>query len=230
MANLAKLKEHLQEAHIIIDERNLYGLWDYVPTSNDPGFRDNSFNEAVRQGAYFKTYDDSTAKLEDLFFASSLDYLKFKRITTSGDERKNSKLPAALFIRKVKELERIFENPSVLESYKTKNKQAATWPRITFKDGTITQGARSHTFSQPIYTRLLQKLWKNRRIETPSGNELVKGKPIKRDALNKSVGLKDHQRFTDIATGIRKAMRSKSIALNVMYPDDVILVVKQSRK
>jgi hypothetical protein len=180
VANLEKLKEHLQEAHVIISERNLYSMWDHVPTSNDPDFRDGSFNEAVRQGAFYKTYDDWTAKLEDLFFAKNLDYLKFKRVTISGDARKNSKLPAALFVRKVKELERIFEYPNVLESYKTTNKQAATWPRITFKDGTVAQGARSHTFSQPIYTKLIEKLWKNRRIETPSGNELVKGKPIKR--------------------------------------------------
>ena len=229
MADLDKLKNHLQLARTIIDERGLYTIWEHVPKGGDPDFEGNSFNEAVRQGINFKTYDDWTATLEDLFFTNKLDYLKFKGLTLTRDGRKSSKLPAAIFMRKVKELERMFEEPSVMESYKTASKQAASWPPVAIKDSVVSQGARSHKFSEPVYPRLISKLWKNRRIETPSGIEIVKGKPAKRSILNKSVGIKDHQRFVDVTTGIRKAMKSKGIDLNVMYPDDVILVVRQNR-
>lgn len=230
MASLEKLKAHLREAYTVIDERNLYTIWEYIPKGSDPDFQGNSFNEGIRQGWEPKVYVEWADKIEDLFFANNLDYLKFKRVTSSFDPRKASSQPAALFVRKVKELERILENPAVFESYKTKEKQAAAWPHVTFRDGKVTQGSRTHTFSQPIYNKLLKTLWPNRRIETPTGTVLTEGKPIPRDKLNKIVGINGHRRFIDISTGIRKAMRIKSIGLNVMYPDDVILVVKQSRK
>lgn len=230
MADLDKLKDHLHTARLIIDERNLYSIWDYVPKGDDPDFRGNSFNEAVRQGVYFKTYDDWSDKLEDLFLENNLDYLKFKRVTTSGDARKTSKLPAALFVRRVKELERIFEYPSVFDSYKTSEKQPATWPHIVFENNTVKQGAREHKFTQPALSRLIAVLWENRRIETPAGNILEPGKPMDRDKVNKLAKIRNHERFTGIANGIRRAMKKKGIELLVLYPDKVILVLKQSRK
>lgn len=230
MADLDKLKDHLHAARVIIDERNLYTIWDNVPKGEDPDFRGNSFNEAVRQGSFFKTYDDWTDKLEDLFFDNNLDYLKFKRVTTSGDARKTSLLPAALFVRKVKELERMFESSAIFESYKTKDKQPATWPRISFENNVIKQGAREHKFTQPALSRLIEVLWENRRVESPSGNILEPGKPMARDKVNKLAKIRDHARFIGIANGIRRAMKHKGIELVVLYPDKVILVVKQSRK
>ncbi len=228
MANIDKLKDHLRIVRTVIDERRLYTIWDNIPKSDDPDFRGDSFGEAVRQGLHFKTYDDWSANAEDLFFANNLDFLKFKGKALTGDRRKVSMHPAAIFLRQVEELERMFEMPSVLESYKTSTKQAASWPAVTFENETILQGARSHKFSQPEYPRLINKLWKNRRIESPSGVVLVPGKPITRAVLNKAAGIKDHERFVDLVTGIRKAMKSKGIALNVAYPEKVQLVVKQN--
>lgn len=230
MADLDNLKDHLHAARVIVDERNLYTIWDYIPKGDEPDFRGNSFNEAVRQGVYYKTYDDWSDKLADLFFENNLDFLKFKRVTTSGDARKISMHPAAVFVRKVKELERIFEYPSVFESYKTKEKQPATWPRITFENNTVKQGGREHKFTQPALSRLIKVLWDNRRIETPAGTELVPGKPMNRDEVNKLAKIRDHNRFIGLANGIRRAMKNKGIELVVLYPDQVIMVLKQSRK
>jgi len=229
VANIDKLKDHLRVARTVIDERHLYTIWDNIPKGDDPDFKGDSFGEAVRQGLYFKTYDDWSATLEDLFFANNLDFLKFKGKTLSGDRRKVSMQPAAVFVRQVKELERMFESPNVFDSYKTSTKQAASWPAVMFEDDTVSQGARRHKFSQPEYPKIITKLWKNRRIESPTGTELVAGKPISRASLNKAAGIKDHERFVDLVTGIRKAMKSKGISLTVAYPDKVQLVVKQNR-
>lgn len=230
MAELDKIKDHLHEAYKTIEERNLYGIWDYIPKSGDLDFKGDSFNEAVRQGIGFKSYDAWADTLEDLFLAHKLDYLKFKRVTVSGDSRKTSQEPAALFMRRVKELERIFEDPDLLASYGTKEKKPATWPRVEFSEGVVKQGARSHTFTVDRYGRLISALWPNRRIVSPTGAVLVEGKSISRDELNKIADIKGHRRFVDIATGIKKAMRSKGIGLNIMYPADAILIVKQDRQ
>jgi hypothetical protein len=229
VADLDKLKEHMRAARVIIDERGLYDIWERIPESGDSDFQNNSFNQFVKQGIYPGAYTEWARTLEDLFFINNLDYLKFKSRALTGDGRKTNKQPAAIFVRQVKELERIIDDPATLKSYETTEKLAASWPPITFKDGVVTQGSRVHVFTTSAANRLLETLWQQRRTETPSGQEIVTGKAIDRAQLHKAVGLKDHQRFVDVVTGIHKSMRAKGIHLTVKYPDRVILVVRQDR-
>jgi len=225
------LKDHLRLAHIIIEERNLHDIWEYIPKSDDPEFKNDSFEEYVRQGINFSGYTEWSDSLEEIFFQNKLDFLRFKTKTRLGDARKTNNSPAYVFLKQAKELDEIIVSPQLLESYRTSEAKQASWQVVRYKDGVITQGNKTHTFNEGIYVKLFDYLWERRRTESPTGSELfTPEKPISREELNEELNIKDHARFTAIITGVRKAMKKKEISLRVLYPNNVYIVVRQLKR
>lgn len=228
--DLSKLTELLHAARRIIDERQLYFLWDYIPKGHEKDWTHQSFNQMIVQGWKPQAYTEWQEQIEDYFLNNNLDFLKLKMVVMSGDIRNVSKEPAAVFVRMVKAVDAIVSDPALLESYRTKSKQAASWPTVFYKDGIVSQGARTHHFTDPKYTKLLDYLWKYRFVNCPTGQTLTEGKLKTRKAVNTAAGISDHERFTGIIKGIRKAMTESGIELKIHYPDKVRLSVTQTRK
>jgi hypothetical protein len=229
---LLELTDRLNEARIIIDEQGLYNIWDNIPKSNDPEFGKNgsSFNEAIRQNRFPAVFQSWSERVEDTFVDNNLDYLKYKFVSESGDARNLSQQHAAKFLRKFKALETIVDDPDILAKYRTQKPQIHSWPPLEFIDGVLIQGKRQHKFNDEDYVRLLNSLWDNRRIVSPSESIVfVAGKSISRQDVLKSAAIRDHARFKSMVTGVHKVLRPKRIALKISYPDDVLLVVSQDR-
>lgn len=229
---LLDLSDLLHEARVIIDEQGLYDIWENIPKSSDPDFgkHGNSFYEAVKQNRFPGTFLKWSDKVEDVFFEYNLDYLKFKYVAESGDPRKLSQQHAAKFLRKVRALENIVDDPEVFKTYRVKKPKIQSWPPVEFVDGIVSQGKRQHRFNDEDYVKLINALWKNRRIESPSKSIVFKeGKPISRKELNRRAKIRDHARFKDMVTGIHKLLKGKRIGLKIIYPDQVCLVVTQDR-
>lgn len=228
--DLSKLKELLHAGRLIIDDRQLYFLWDYIPKGHEKDWSHQSFNQAVVQGWRPQAYTEWQEKIEDYFLNNNLDFLKLKMLVMTGDIRQVSKEPAAVFVRMVKAVDAIVSDPALLASYRTAQKQAASWPPVLYENGVVSQGARSHRFTDPKYSKLLDYLWQYRFINSPTGQILLEGEVKTRKAVNTACAISDHERFTGIVKGIRKAMTENSIELKIHYPDDVRLTVLQSRK
>jgi hypothetical protein len=229
---LLDLSDLLHEARVIIDEQGLYDIWENIPRSSDPDFgkHGSSFYEAVKQNRFPGTFQKWSDKVEDVFFEYNLDHLKFKYVAESGDPRKLSQQHAAKFLRKVRALENIIDEPGVFKTFKTKKPLIQSWPPVEFVDGIVTQGNRKHKFNDEDYVKLINALWKNRRFESPSKSIVFKeGKPISRKELNRRAKIRDHARFKDMVTGVHKLLRDKRIGLKITYPDQVCLVVTQDR-
>lgn len=226
------LSDRLTEARIIIDEQGLYNIWDKISESGDPEFgkHGSSFNEAIRQNRFPAVFQRWSERVEDTFVDNNLDYLKFKFVSESGDARNLSQQHAAKFLRKFKALESIVDDPTTLERYKTQKPQIHSWPPVEFVDGVLIQGERRHKFNDDDYVRLLNTLWQNRRIVSPSGSIVfVTGKSISRQDVLKAAAIRDHSRFKSMVTGVHKVLRPKRIALKISYPDEVLLIVFQDR-
>lgn len=227
-----ELADRLNEARIIIDEQGLYNIWDNIPKSGDPEFGKDgsSFNEAIRQNRFPAVLQGWLERVEDTFVDNKLDFLKFKFVSESGDARNISQQHAAKFLRSFKELERIVDDPVTLAKYQTLRTQIPSWPRVEFIDGVLIQGKRQHKFNDDAYVRLLNCLWRNRRIVSPSENIVYAvGKSVSRQELLKLAAIRDHARFKNMVTGVHKVLRPKRIAVKISYPDEVLLIVSQDR-
>lgn len=228
--DLTKLKELLHAARLIIDERKLYYLWDYIPKGNEKDYTHQSFGQMMVQGWKPQVYIDWQEQIEDYFLQNKLDFLRLKMTVLTGDARKVSQQPAAVFVRMVKAVDEIANDSVLLESYRTQSKQAASWPPVLYKAGIVSQGVRSHHFTDSKYSKLLDYLWQYRFIDSPTGEQLADGKLKTRKAVNAACGITDHERFTGIVKGIRKAMTESGIELKIHYPDKVRLTTTQSKK
>lgn len=229
---VSELSERLNEARVIIEEQGLYNTWDNIPKSGDPDFgkHGSSFNEAIRQNRYPAVFQRWSERVEDTFVDNGLDYLKFKFVSESGDARMLSQQHAAIFLRKFKALETIVDDPVTLAKYKTQKPQIHSWPPVEFVDGVLIQGKRRHKFNDDDYVRLMNCLWENRRIVSPSESIVfVAGKSISRQEVLNLASIRDHARFRSMVTGVHKVLRPKRIALKISYPDEVLLIVSQDR-
>lgn len=231
-ATISLLGEILSDGYVIIDDHDLHGIWEYIPTSDEPDWTNESFAEYVRQSANAKTYHTWGQRLESAFGTSDLDFLRFKHKTTSGDKRKLSQYPAARFVRMMRELDDIVHKMDILQQYKAFVKRPSSWPEIFYKDGLVTQGDKHHRYTDSQYIELLDLLWKPRRIVSPSGKTIKNETPLTRDDIFQKTSIKTYGRLQDIMTGIRKGTKTKNgeITMRVYSPKPNSVFVEVCQK
>lgn len=222
LASQKELKKLLQAGYILQQEKNAYQVH-RVPRSGEPGFSRKSFGDYIRFGANghidYRTYTES---IKNTFVGLGLNFTKF----TSKTETINSEIepdsPAGNLIRQLRELDTIITKPNVFESYILPK----THEKVEFKNEKIRQGYAEHKFRDNVHRKLLHLLWDNRRIESPAGKILKKEKTTNREVIYKELKI-DHERFKDIVRAIKMEMKRKEIDLDVKYPKDVLIVVRQ---
>ena len=223
--DLAGLKTLLNEGYMLIEQYNLYGVWDYIPKSHEVGFTDESMREYLKQNIMPRVFKGWSDKVEDHFSKNQLNYLKLKNRVLGNDSRKYSQFPVAIFIRTMRELELMQENQNLLNSYLAPESHSTTSPEITYKDGVIQQGTRKHRFNYDHYQDLFDLLWEKRRICDLQGNVQKEYEPTSRDEIFEIKGIGDIGRLKDTATGVRKSMKEKQISLKLKYPNAVFIEV-----
>lgn len=223
----AGLKSLLSEGYLLIEQYNLYGIWDNIPKSGEPGYTEKSMHQYIKQNIMPGVFNGWQAKVEDYFTYSSLNYLKLKHRVNGQDSRKQSPYPAAVFLRTMRELEAINEDDKLAASYLANSESYLSYPEITYSDGVIKQGTREHRFNYEHYQKLFDLLWDKRRICNLQGQIIKEYSPTSREEVFKIRGLGDIGRLKDTATGVRKSMKEKQISLKLRHPEAVFIEVTQ---
>ena len=223
----AGLKSLLGEGYLLIEQYNLYGIWDNIPKSGEAEYTPQSMDQYLKQNIMPRIFKNWQAKVEDYFTSTSLNYLKLKHRVNGQDSRKQSPYPVAVFLRTMKELEAVNEDEKLAASYLTNNESYSSYPEITYTDGVIKQGTREHRFNYEHYQELFDLLWDKRRICNLQGEIIKDYSPTSREEIFKIRGLGEIGRLKDTATGVRKSMKQKKISLKLKYPDEVFIEVIQ---
>jgi|JI10StandDraft_1071094.scaffolds.fasta_scaffold21210_11 hypothetical protein len=223
----AGLKSLLSEGYLLIEQYNLYGIWDNIPKSGEPAYTPQSMDQYLKQNIMPGVFKSWQTKVDDYFTRSSLNYLKLKHRVNGQDSRKQSPYPVAVFLRTMRELEAINEDDKLATSYLTNNESYSSYPEITYADGVIKQGSREHRFNYDHYQKLFDLLWDRRKVCNLQGEITKEYLPTSREEIFKIRGLGDIGRLKDTATGVRKSMKQKKISLKLKYPDDVFIEVIQ---
>lgn len=223
----AGLRSLLSEGYLLIEQYNLYGIWDNIPKSGEPGYTEKSMHQYIKQNIMPSVFNGWQAKVEDYFTKKSLNYLKLKHRVNGQDSRKQSPYPVAVFLRTMGELEAINEDDKLATSYLTNSESYSSYPEITYADGAVKQGTREHRFNYEHYQKLFDLLWDKRRICNLQGEITKEYSPTSREEIFKIRGLSDIGRLKDTATGVRKSMKEKQISLKLRYPEAVFIEVTQ---
>lgn len=223
------LKELLDEGYLLIEQYSLYGAWDYIPKAGEPEYTPDSMREYLKQNIRPQVFINWGSMVEDFFTKNRLNYLRLKHKVLGDDARKQSKYPVAVFLRTMRVLESLQENPELLEGYISDKIQTITYPEITYKDGVIKQGTRQHRFNYDEYVLLFDLLWPRRKISNIQGDVIKEQENTSREEVFKIKGVANLTRLKDLSTGIRKSMKDKQISLRLKYPDGVFLEVIQKQ-
>jgi hypothetical protein len=220
-----KLLSHLlEDAYVIIEERGLHEVLQKIPSSTEAGYvsEDDSFKHLIIQRAYPQDFSAWFDKVVSAFKKLGLSIKKLNRETSIVNTPSESNEPAILFLRRVKELEKIKGDKETLKSYA----DPYVKPPAIFNNGVLSQGTNSHKFVDKKYLDLMNLLWANRRITDSTGTIIKKEVPISRDRVYKVIN-SEHQRLTDIARGIKGEGTKNDIEISVHYPKDVYINVVQ---
>lgn len=222
MRALSRLEDVLNSGLILLNERNLYTTPE-IPKADEPGYRSfsHSIGEHMHQNGLPKDFENITGAISTIFIEEHLNYKKFLlKISPPNDNLRDSS--AKQLKRQLDELDRIVYEQKYIESYVRKNIE---YP-IEFKDNVVYQGYRDHKFRDPLHAKVIEFLWKNRRILDKDGVVLSDGTSVSREAMLKYLDL-EWDRFTDVLRAIHRSMKRKDILLHIAYPNQIQLVTTQ---
>lgn len=221
---ILELHKILESGYKIQQEQDIFQI-QRVPRNDEPGFSDKSFGDYLKQGAngsnvYWKFTDAVKTEFEKF----GLSFGRFRNKTESINPTTEPDSPAGLFTRQLKELDHIINDSSYFDSYVI----ATNYPEVTFEDGVVSQGYQQHRFnsSSDQHRALISLLWDGRKITTTKGQTIKQAKPLAREDIYTKLGIK-YERFKDIVRAIELAMKRKDILLDIKFPNDVYIVVKQ---
>jgi hypothetical protein len=229
---LSELKELREDALSVIEAKDLYSIWDYVPKADDRSESNKLFSEFEKQGYEYKVYDKWKEAVEKVFKENSLNLLRFKQVTETVDPTKFSTMPASVFLRKYREIDNIVTKKVKLDDYKIDINRPTQWPKVTFEDGIVWQGLVYHQFQEKKYTELISLLWDDRRILDPLGKIKIPGRPISREKIfeKKIAQVSSNGSLGVIRNGIRKAMKAKGINLRLINLDESNVYLEVTHK
>jgi hypothetical protein len=211
-SSVIELQVILENGYELIKSNKLFRT-PRIPRSWEEGFTDKSFMHAAHQGWNQYEYSNWEQKLIKAFDNANLSYHRFLRKTQDFDASRHSALPAAIFKRKVDELDHIVHSEKVFSSYSLPQ----GFPEVVLRDNVLIQGKNAHPFNEEQAVKLVRLLWEERRVVNPKGDVLKDEAPITREEVYINLKIK-HPRFQTIVRNIHTAMKRKQIHLEVRYP------------
>lgn len=208
-----EVKRLYESALEIVDERNLYNIRRLVKKGSKEGFSDY-LRQNFQPGVYEKWWID----LQESFSKVGLNFLKFKKkILMLEPDDTESIFPPGYLLFAIDELEAILSSKDYFEEYILTTKAVQSWPEIHYKSGVVDNGTEVHDFNRlgnHDAIAMLNKLWDDREIISPTKTVLKAAKPL---TWNKS-GAKSIESGKATANTVNKAMRGKGINLRIKFP------------
>lgn len=209
-----KLKVLLESGYAIIEKRNLYQT-PRIPRYWEKDFdaRDRNFYRALHQKAHRGDFFQWENQLKALFEENNLSWGRFRRKTEDFDEKIDNYSEAAIFKRKIDELDKIVNSNSIFEEYLL----PPNYPQVEFVNGELMQGMKTHSFYEEQAASLIGLLWDGRRIVNPKGDVLKEGKSLEREKLLSALKI-SNTRFMTIVRNIHTMAHRKGINIKVKFP------------
>lgn len=217
-----ELRKILEDGYRLQQEQDVFQVY-RVPRSNEPGFDKSSIFKYLHFGADGSViYNSYTTSIKNAFENFGLSFGRFRSNTESINPKTDPDSPAGLFLRQLRELDKIINDEKYFHSYILPEEN----PVISFIDGIIAQGYRKHKFKYDQHLELIHILWEKRRIIDTRGKILKIEQPIPREIINKKLNI-EHERFKGIVRAINIEMRRKNIQLVIKFPKNVYVVATQ---
>ena len=216
MPLLDELRILVEDGYTIANQHGLVGLKKKVYRSDEPGFNaeDNNFGHMAAQRAFAGQYEQWFDAVTKTLNSYGLQSAKFRIIADTFDPETESNFPAQRFIRRLKALEKVADNETLL-------KQLVSFqhlPPVRLRKGVLTQGINQHNPEDDI-SRLLSLCWKDRGIRPYRGaNSFSKQpKPITRALLQEKLSI-SHDRMVGLSAAINSIRKNKGIQIWLRYP------------
>lgn len=208
-----EIKRLYEAALEIVEERNLYAIKQEVAEENH-----DKFTGFVHQSISPQIYESWWSELKQGFSKAGLNYLRFKKkVVGCALEEKLPVTPAGYFMFGLLELEAMIADKNYLDEYALSSKATQSWPVVRYRNGVIDNGVEVHDFNKSSNTdaiKMLNALWEDREIVSPTKAILHSGQPISWSG----VGAKSNDGGKYTAHAINKAMRAKDIRLRIRFP------------
>lgn len=216
----------LEEGYSIADRNKLYGIRKKIPKSHESDFNqdENNFGHFVQYSVNGNVYENWIEQVVTSFDGLGLQGSKLRIKINDFDPSVESNLPAQKFMRTLREIERITEDPNYLKSYEKLN----SLPTVKFYNGILSQGANSHTF-QTLYTEAISFLWVGREIRNQNDQVTLSAKPKTQSMFEQQTGIKRSQ-LANFAKALRQIQSKKNIHIQLKYPrnsNNIFLVVHE---
>lgn len=202
-----RLREHITDGYIFVDYYHKYGTYSFDVIEFAKAEDMESIGEAG--GSNIDTV--WFARIERTFEGNNLNFVMFKAKTLVRDEES----PIPWMLRALKELESLIIDPKNLNMYLLTDLSGD----VIYEDGVLKFGSVEHILQESSYKKLIDTLWRNRRVVDANGKLLKKEKAVTRNLLENNLNI-NYERLKDIRSGIRKINSTKYIPIKLLSPDN----------
>lgn len=215
----------IENAYQLADDEKLYGVDKKVAKSHEPDFKVHSFGKYIRyagRGRYYTEWIDAVLQVLDKY---GLNSAKYRVRINEYDPEHESNLPAQLFMRALKELERIHTDKLYRATYII----TARLPEVSLRNNVLSQGSKKHSLNDR-YSKLLHLLWSGRQIKDPSGKIIKNEKPITKSMICAQLKIDDTS-LADMQRNVSGIRKKSDIQISLYFPrraGGVFLSVTQS--